>query len=74
MEFDLATWRKDNQVSQSEVADACGCRQGYISFIERTGMPDNLTFLRKLSDFTGVPIQELRPDAFPETPCQSVAG
>lgn len=63
MENILRKWREENRLTQTELAERIGIDQPSLSRWERGGkIPAER--VRKVSEVTGIPREELRPDLF----------
>ena len=55
-------WRQQKGWSQGQLAMALGKTQSYVSQIESGKVPKGITGLRRLSNITGLSIDELSPE------------
>jgi transcriptional regulator with XRE-family HTH domain len=55
----LAELRKDQEVSQQEVADNCGIERAYISRLERGLSQPTITIIFKIAEYFRLPPAEI---------------
>ena len=55
-------WRRQKGWSQGQLAMALGKTQSYVSQIESGKVPKGITGLRRLSNITGLSIDDLSPE------------
>lgn len=62
----LKNWRIENGKNQKEAGEAVGVERVTWWRWEKQGSPVDIAILAKVSEVTGIPRQELRPDIFGE--------